>query len=295
MQKKQKEKLLDIAGRLLLGTHTFKRETNFYKEFTNNVYITTDDNQKIGGFIYSRACDGRNLTNQLKADKEKSEGKKRENKKTNFVLFLHGKSCERYMTHEYLDLKKALEENVIFLIIDYRGFADNNSRFTKEGANLDILAGMKYLQKEFGATEISVVAHSFGCALALEYNRYIRSIKTNNSFLIPKNIVLLAPFSNIKNIKKDFVIGVLFKLLFKDIDEFLEKSFDYDNIVNSKFVSSLHIIHGNTDVVVKPYHSKLIVKNNNLCKVMFFDEMGHVKILNDERTWNYILNVLNTN
>ncbi|ORD93507.1 ABD12 [Enterospora canceri] len=267
MKKGKKNALLQEACKMIFGTHTFRRESDFYQQFKENMYLTTEDGRKIGAFLY-----------------EGSPGPV-----SKIVLFLHGKGNERYMASEYLNMSELLRRygGIRVLILDYRGFGDNCDKMSKSGFSLDILAAMAFLQNKYGTNDIIMVGHSFGCAFATEYMKHIDSHGLQK--YSPMKTYLLAPFATIEEILHDYKAAMLFKDMFDEIWEFLLHEMNYDNVRNIRYCTNVKIYHGTGDLVVPFRHSRLIQQANSRVELVSLEDVGHASILSNASIWSDIL------
>ena len=278
MRESNNKRMLSAFGKTIMGTQCFREDKKFYDNFPQNVRMKTRDNIEIGAFLYKPELEI--------------------NDKTKFILFLHGKSCERHMMNEYLNIDYIMKQNIVLLVIDYRGFADNNDDFTKKGGNFDVLAGMQFLSEKFKPKEISIIAHSFGCALALEYCSFITKKsehnKNNEEYFFPGKVILLSPFSSLKVAANDSFFGNIFISLFRDFTETLLSNFNYDNVENAKYAKSLYILHGDSDAIVKVKHAYEIKESNPHCNLKIYNKIGHMNILYNNEVWKYVFDILNS-
>lgn len=260
-------RIILYAKRLFIGSESLRFDTSLYRKYPNNIYIKTCDDQNIGAFIYAP---------------------EETNKETQYFVICHGKGCERTQVDAFVDfytLSKA--NNAVFLLLDYRSFGDSSGEYTIKGVNYDVLAGIEYLRERFAIQDVSIVSHSLGTAIALEYGRFALRERRD---CMPKKIFCLAPFTSTIEIVKDFRIFSLFKLFVPFLEEKIEREFNYRSLSNAKHLKDiLYVFHGSNDTVVLRKHGDKIheeskcfykVTNNN-----------HINIFNDFSIWSEILEI----
>lgn len=252
---------------LFLGNEATKKPGSFFTKFRENVYLHTEDSQRIGAFVYkTRVVDD----------------------KTRFFVVCHGKGCDRYQAGYFGDFAAlAVRCNVCIIMVDYRGFADSTGEYTIEGVNYDILAAFRHLSDVYGAREISLVGHSLGTAVALEYCRFARGRRED---VLPRKVYLIAPFTSTVEVCRDFKVFFIFSYLVPTLASTLENGFNYDSISNARHVCDrLFIFHGSNDGIISVEHSRRIAQAAK-CPLTVTDH-DHLNIFSDQCTWKSIFKI----
>lgn len=257
-------RILRHAKKLFLGYEVTVNTQEFYKKFPQNIYLTTEDEQRIGAFFYK--------PNSFDND-------------TQYIIFCHGKGCDRSMVSRTGDFERmAIIYNACFLIVDYRGFGDSTGDYTIEGVNYDIMAAYKFLMDSFGPVPISLVGHSLGTAVVFEYGRFAKE----KGECQPFRIFCLAPFTSTIEICKDFrLVFSLFSFFIRDFERTIRNGFNYDSIKNAKAIGeNIYIFHGRNDKIINIKHGKSLADVSNA----YFHESdhNHITIFTDESTWKHI-------
>lgn len=310
MKKAQKHKLVDTATKLLLGTETFKKPREFYEKFPNNIYIPTGKINREVKRDTSTKILNREVTDTLinnlpeypphSVNSQPSIGaftfyKDNSSKTTKCLVFLHGKGCERYMTSEYVDINRILAQsdpgyNYAMIVPDYRGFADTDEPFSRNGCNEDIEATVDYMRTKYNTNDITIIGHSFGTALAVEYCRHVKEKNLNH--LNPINVFLLAPFTNLVEAKNAFSAAKLFSELFSDYEKEILKELYYDTLKHTKSIDKVYIFHGKEDIIINADHSIEICQKNENTELILIDGAGHLKIMLLGEVWSKIMTVV---
>ncbi len=263
----KESRVVSHIKKLFLGYEITVKPKGLYKEFSENIYIKTDDNENIGAFLIKP---------------------KIINQETEFFIFCHGKGCDRIVLYKSGIFTRLINlYNVCFLIIDYRGFGDSTGEYTIQGVNLDVLAAYKFLKKTYNCKSISLVGHSLGCGVALEYGKFAMISKK----FIPKKIFCLAPFISSIEICKDFkTIFSVFSFFIQNLSSIIENNINYDNVENAKFTKDiLYIFHGNEDKLINIRHGRRIADEVG-CKFIETSN-NHINIFVDERVWEVIIEI----
>jgi abhydrolase domain-containing protein 12 len=131
-------------------------------------------------------------------------------KKRPTILFLHGNSGDRSVpqrTAVYSAMSSRLDTNI--LAVDYRGFGDSEGHPTVAGVASDARAAWDYLIN-LGAIpdDVLIVGHSLGTAIA-----GLLAAELDQEEIIPRGLVLLAPFASIRTVMHEYHIFGLLPLL----------------------------------------------------------------------------------
>lgn len=267
------ERVLRVAKRLFLGYEITRNEEKYYSKYKNNMYLRTEDGEKIGAFLFKPKTVDRN---------------------TQYFIICHGKGCDRTVAGTIISFDRfACLYNICFLMIDYRGFADSTGEYTIEGVNYDVLAAYSFIRDTFGDVPISLVGHSLGTAVVLEYGKFAKSMGRG----IPEKIFCLAPFTTTIDICKDFkVVYRLFSFFIPSLEQNIREFFNYNSIGNAQELGErLYIFCGSRDLVIDSRHSRQIASASKA--PLFETNNNHVQIFLDEAVWRKIfsLNGQNSN
>lgn len=200
-----------------------------------------------------------------------------------YYIMIHGRGCNRTIFSHIFQHCSTFTENSCFLLIDYGGFGDSTGQYSIHQANCDITAAMEYLNRRFNAQKINMIGHSHGCAIILEYVRYVISQELTKIY---DSIILLSPYLSVKEIYKS-CFPVLYSL-FPEILPEIEKNFSYENYKHIKLVdpNKILLIHGKKDEYVPLEHSKNLLKAAK-CKHLHTND-GHSSILENNRVWEHV-------
>lgn len=204
-----------------------KLERNFEFNFSNKfeeVFLKTDDNIEINAI-------------HLKLPEPKG-----------VVLFFHGnkgnlKRWGKRATH-------FLKYNYEVFIIDYRNYGKSSGSFNEEKMYSDALLAYKHLKNNFSEDKIVVYGFSLGCTFATK-------VASENN---PKELILEAPFYNLKKATQNFLpIAPTFLLKFK---------FNSDKYI-PLVKSPITIFHGDEDETTSFNDSQELLKLNGAKKNQF--------------------------
>lgn len=247
------------------------KETYYSYPFVKNIYLTTEDDQEIGAFlISSQVID----------------------QPTSFFVFCHGKGSDRRRATRLAKLVKyAQNNNAVFLIIDYRGFGDSTGEFELSSVNKDLDAAFRYLENEFEASKINLIAHSMGCSIAFEYCKYLKE----RGMKQPENLFLFAAFTSLTPILREFKIYRILERFLPFIRYLLPGDLDLDsNEKIRQFDGNLYLFHGKKDPLVLVDHSiriKEIFEESGRSRkkaVLEISEDSHDHILSNPEHWDKI-------
>lgn len=130
-----------------------------HEKSPGNLYLTTFDGERIGAYLI-----------------QPSEI----NESTTSIVVRHGKGRDLRQATDYGNLRAKASQNFCFLMNDHRGFDDSTGTFTKDGVNLDLDAAFDFVRSNFKATEIFLLVHSFGSAIALEHCQNLENSNPKN-------------------------------------------------------------------------------------------------------------------
>ncbi|KAI4293021.1 abhydrolase domain-containing protein 12 [Pancytospora philotis] len=259
--------ILNAAMRVFLSFDATKRPRGFFEKFEHNIYLTTEDGLSIGAFLF---------------------GPESTDAATRFFVLCHGKGCSRYEASYFMDFKSAAaEHNVCLLLLDYRAFGDSEGEYTIEGVNRDLLAAFAYLRTHYGAAHVSLVGHSLGCAIAMEFAHHAVTVLGLQEL---DRVFLLAPFSSTLAICRDFAAFNLLSFFIPDLPQLVAESFNYENAAKAAAVGKrLYVFHGLKDTVIKASHGEEVAAAAQ-CEIEF-TQHRHIDIFYDPALWKRIFDI----
>lgn len=208
------------------------------------------------------------------------------NKKT-LVLYCHGNSCNRAMSHRVGLYKKILEMGLDVVTFDYRGFGDSTGLLPDENTVVeDTLAMIEWTACEFPDHNIILWGHSLGTGIAV---KTLTSPQFENDQI--KGLVLESPFLNSGEAGRHIPIAKFFELLpFTRgvIGSALEGMFPTDQLIDKVKIPIL-LLHAQNDGILPIHHSRLLYKactdkgmDNVTCKE--FTEGNHKYLFENKET-----------
>ncbi|KAJ7182914.1 Alpha/Beta hydrolase protein [Mycena crocata] len=176
------------------------------------------------------------------------------------ILYFHGSRDDRaalYRIPVYSAFSSRLDANVF--VIDYRGFGDSEGNPTVNGVAADARAAWDYLIAQ-GAQpdDVLIVGHSLGTGVA-----GLLAAELARENIVPRGLVLLAPFSSVKTLMYGYnIFGVVQLLkplvivptLARFFNWMLIHPFDTLSLI-SEFTASVLIVHAEDDWDVLPTHA----------------------------------------
>lgn len=229
-----------------------------------NVELPTEDGQTIWGLL-------------IKPENVDS--------KTKFFIVCHGKGIDRVDAVTLARLRSHKDRNVCFLMIDYRGFGGSTGEFSVSDVNYDLDAAVEYLKSAFGAEKISIVGHSLGTGIAIEYCRYLAY---KNSEFFPENVYCFASFTSLRDCLMNFRWYRVLVALFPPVKALLPGDFEYNSMANISYVHcKIYLFHGKNDPLIPFDHSERlwIFAKNSYLKIT---NDNHDTIFGNEECWKII-------
>lgn len=259
--------ILHAIKDIILGNTASRRSRKFYSMISHNLYLTTDDGVSIGSFIFKP---------------------KEINEDTQYFIMCHGKGGSRYEVAYFFDfMSMAQQNNAVVLLIDYRSFGDSEGVYSIDGVNYDVKAAFDYLHREYKTTRISLVGHSLGCAVALEYMRFA---KAELGLGIPHRVFVLSPFTSTVEILSEFKLFHVFSYFLPTLPQFITTNFNYTNVSNAKGLGDrLMVFHGAHDTIIPPEHGRLVAQSAE-CP-FYTTQNNHVNIFCDKNVWSNIIDI----
>lgn len=165
------------------------------------------------------------------------------------LIYFHSAGEDIKQAHGLLNyMRNSYQANVIAM--EYPGYGIYAGSSDGQRVNQDARVLYDFCIRELGFMEenIIVIGRSIGTGVALELLKKGKDSKTRQ----PRSLVLISPFSNVKELAKQY-IGSLGKILVKE---------KYDNLDN---ISTVHcpvfILHGKKDTVISIQHSHDLISN----------------------------------
>ncbi|KAF6757555.1 abhydrolase domain-containing 12 [Ephemerocybe angulata] len=161
---------------------------------TLNFHLTTPDNESIGAWFVLNDQYYQSLPS-IPSDLQAYVKPALKDRPT--VLFFHGNAATRAFKVR-VAIYKALTSrwNVNVLAIDYRGFADSTGSPSEEGLTRDARTAWDWLLSNGAkADDILIMGHSLGTGVSSQLGALLGNEGTK-----PRGIVLLSPFSSIREV-----------------------------------------------------------------------------------------------
>lgn len=127
------------------------------------------------------------------------------------ILYLHGNSMNRaapFRITAYSALTSRIDANV--LAIDYRGFGDSSGTPSEAGLVEDAQTAYRWIrdQQGKGCKSVTVFGQSLGTGIAA-----LLAAKLKDEGAPLEGVVLMAPYTDLKSLVKDFKIGGILPVL----------------------------------------------------------------------------------
>ncbi|SPO22206.1 uncharacterized protein UTRI_02215_B [Ustilago trichophora] len=251
---------------------------------TRPFHLATNDGERIGAWhvlpeVYYQSHISSSKANTKEAWTDKVYEKAMREYPT--ILYLHGNSMNRaapWRIAAYSALTSRIDANVI--AIDYRGFGDSSGTPSEQGLVEDANAAYRWIraqQKTAGQEEkqaspsITVFGQSLGTGITALLAAQLERNKTP-----VEGTVLMAPYTDLKALVKDFRIGGLLPVLapigaipFNNyiLNAFLKTHLNtLDTLPNLTATSASHktnivLLHATDDPVIPVHHSHRLFDN----------------------------------
>lgn len=170
-----------------------------------------------------------------------------------YILFLHG-MAQNVSNYQQL-YKKIVDKNVGIFALEYRGYGANRSaRCSEYNLSKDIEKAYTYLTKEKGILpqDITVIGHSMGGALAVDFAKTHRDIKS---------LILIAPIVHSDYLTEKYLKNMTLGIGMSDFVYNLYQKFapvrwlsrkNYNTLGKIKDISTpIHIIQSSNDSVTR--------------------------------------------
>lgn len=166
-------------------------------------------------------------------------------KELNLWIYFYGNGmCANDDAHKYFEGDNLL--NNVYLSFEYPKYCLNAKKgeinTSKINTIIDDQVGI--IKNKYNIKKINILAWSLGCAIGLNYAKNRKDIK---------NIVLLAPFTSLKEAITHILKGI-------PIRHVLKNKNNWDNIESVKYISpeKISIYHGTQDNVIPVAQGKLL-------------------------------------
>ena len=129
------------------------------------------------------------------------------------ILYLHGNSMNRaapWRIGAYSALTSRIDANVV--AIDYRGFGDSSGTPSENGLVLDAEAAYRWIRSQQDGAPERMMATLFGQSLGTGIAALLAE-KLERSNEPVDGVVLMAPYTDLKSLVKDFRLGGMLPLL----------------------------------------------------------------------------------
>ena len=189
------------------------------------------------------------------------------------VFYLHGKAGFIADANKLADLY--LDHHYDLFVLDYRSYGKSEGIITNEQQLYDdVQSAYTFIQQKYAEKNIIVVGYSLGCAFASQ-------IAAMNH---PKQLILIAPFYNLKTIKNKrfpFLPSFLLRYFFP-INQFIQAC----NM-------PITIFHGDADKTISCQASQdLIASMKADAKLIILARQGHNKIYNNKEYQQVMIGIL---
>jgi predicted alpha/beta-fold hydrolase len=137
-----------------------------------------------------------------------------------------------------------------FMAVSLRGFGKSSGSPSEQGFDEDVKAVAKFIQDK--KMKVIIVGESLGAYSALKLMQNLQNTKYS-----PQKVVLIAPFSNLK--EKVLEIYPEFKRV--KLEKYLKYKFNNKEIIsNSEFKGKIMLLHPEFDNTTAPYHSEILLQ-----------------------------------
>lgn len=131
------------------------------------------------------------------------------NGKESVILYCHGQSCNRAMSHRVGMYNQLSGMGFNIVTFDYRGFGDSPGNMPSENSVVeDVRIMLQWVENNFFDHNIFVWGHSLGTGVSV---RFISSLEDSSHRI--SGLVLESPFVNLEEAGKQFPIAKIFDFL----------------------------------------------------------------------------------
>ncbi|XP_066147914.1 lysophosphatidylserine lipase ABHD12-like [Euwallacea fornicatus] len=185
----------------------FDHPETFGIEGVHNFHLTTKDyydnsiSTSIGAWLVLHEDDINNITsNNVTEILETTQ--------RDILLYFHGVLCNRAKA---LDQYRVLRKHFLIVAVDHRGYGDSgkNVRVGEDGIVHDHIQIYDWVRSINPSSDFYYWGHSLGSALSAHTVRLIKELRSE----VPKGLVLESPFTSIKDVLVNIVLGKIFSWL----------------------------------------------------------------------------------
>ncbi|XP_066260144.1 lysophosphatidylserine lipase ABHD12-like [Euwallacea similis] len=185
----------------------FDHPEAFGIEGVRNFHLTTRDyydntvNTSIGAWLVLHEDDINNITSNNVTEIL-------ENTQRDILFYFHGVLCNRAKA---LDQYRVLRKHFLIVAVDHRGYGDSgdNVRVGEEGIVHDHIQIYDWVKSINPSSDFYYWGHSLGSALSAHTVKLIKELHSE----VPKGLVLESPFTSIKDVLVNIVLGKIFSWL----------------------------------------------------------------------------------
>ncbi|KAJ1027003.1 hypothetical protein NDA18_003024 [Ustilago nuda] len=236
---------------------------------TRNLQLATSDGEKIGAWhvlpeIYYQS----ELPANQDEEKWGDDVYSRALREYPTILYLHGNSMNRaapWRISAYQGMTSRVDANVI--AIDYRGFGDSSGTPSEPGLVEDAQTAYDFVREQQGTAKQPVIV--FGQSLGTGITALLAAALESRSSPAD-GIVLMAPYTDLKSLVKDFKVGGLLPVLkpiglipFNSVilDTFLKTHLNTNDTLPQLEKTPVVLLHAKDDPVIPLYHSHKLFEN----------------------------------
>jgi predicted alpha/beta hydrolase family esterase len=177
------------------------------------------------------------------------------------IIYSHGNAGWMGYLLDSTSINSLSKYGSVFLY-DYRGYGISSGKPSEEGVYNDIMSVWNHLvnDKNVHPNKIIIYGHSLGCAVSTKLVENLCQHNKFNQKLLPKTLILEAPFINMKNIAKKFVPNF--------ITNFIVCNFNNEKCIkNIKNKVPIYILHSKNDEII-PYEHGCHLSEISGCKLI---------------------------
>lgn len=233
---------------------------------TRNFHLTTSDGEKIGAWHVLPEIFYQSHLASTDPSEWGEEVYRAALQQYPTILYLHGNSMNRaapWRISAYQAFTSRLDANII--AIDYRGFGDSTGTPSEPGLVLDATTAYQFIRSQQDPEHPQPVI-VFGQSLGTGITALLASsVESPSSTTMPaEGIVLMAPYTDLKSLVKDFKIGGLLPVLkpislipFNSLilDYFLKTHLNTISTLPKLKKTPVVLLHAKDDPVIPLHHS----------------------------------------